>query len=776
MSCHQHSSAPPKSDTGHRCCGNDHSTTHVHQHQHGDEHHAAADCCSTSAPSCNGAKEGADDDDPEPGRGCQRLTWQVVGMDCPSCAQKVETAVNRLTQVTSARVVFATERLLVDINSSNPTEVKQSIEAAVQQAGFSFTSSTKSPSEQDERSTSLFAVFQTHWHAAILVTSILLAAIFSFSAPNASTALFTFATIWGVIPLLHRSAKLIRSGSPFAIETLMSVATIGALILGETAESAMVLVLFMIGEKLESFAAGRARKGVQSLMSLVPEEVTKIVDGKRVNVAAEALLPGDVIEIRPGERLAADARLLEGQISFDESALTGESVPVEHPAGDTILAGSLAVDRVARLTVVSEPGNNAIDRILHMIEEAEEHKAPIERFLDRFSRWYTPAMMLLALAVVLLPPLLVDADWSESVYKGLTLLLIACPCALVISTPAAVTSALAAASQRGVLVKGGAALEQLGHICQIAFDKTGTLTQGSPKLTQLIAFGRPEEEVLQLAASLEQHSSHPLAKAIVKAAQEQALPLSAVTDDRTLNGMGMQGRIGHDQIQLLAPRHLAERLVSQPEIQEQINTLELAANTVVVVCSNDQIIGLIGLADSLREDAKQALTELHSQGVSGVMLTGDNQRTAAVIAASLGIDYRAELLPEDKLAILAELSAGEHCAMVGDGINDAPAMKRASLGIAMGGGTDVALEAADIALIHNRLTELPQLILLGRATLANIKQNISLAVGLKMLFLVTTLLGMTGLWVAILADSGATALVTANALRLLKYNGSRRNG
>lgn len=776
MSCHQHFTAPPQAENSHRCCGNDHSTTHVHQNQHSDEHHVAQSCCSSATSSCSsGTKTGPEEEDPEPRRGCQRLTWQVVGMDCPSCAQKVETAVNRLTQVTSARVVFATERLLVDINSSNPTEVKQSIEAAVQQAGFSFTSSIKSPSEQAESSASLFSVFQTHWHAVILVTSILLAAIFSFTTPVASSAIFTFATIWGVIPLLHRSAKLIRSGSPFAIETLMSVATIGALILGETAESAMVLVLFMIGEKLESFAAGRARKGVQALMSLVPEEVTKIVDGKRVNVAAETLLPGDVIEIRPGERLAADARLLDTQISFDESALTGESVPVEHPAGDTILAGSLAVDRVARLTVTSEPGNNAIDRILHMIEEAEEHKAPIERFLDRFSRWYTPAMMLLALAVVLLPPLLLGADWSESVYKGLTLLLIACPCALVISTPAAVTSALAAASQRGVLVKGGAALEQLGHIRQIAFDKTGTLTQGAPALTRVIGFDRSEDEVLQLAASLELHSSHPLAKAIVRAAQAQALSLSLVTDDRTLNGMGMQGRIGEHLIQLLAPRHLAERLALQPEIQGQIDTLESTANTVVVVCSDEQIIGLIGLADSLRADADQALTQLHAQGISGVMLTGDNQRAAAAIAASLGMDYRAELLPEDKLAILGELSAKQHCAMVGDGINDAPAMKRASLGIAMGGGTDVALEAADIALIHNRLTELPALIQLGRATLANIKQNITLAVGLKLLFLVTTLLGMTGLWVAILADSGATALVTANALRLLKYNGRRCN-
>ncbi|WP_293137559.1 heavy metal translocating P-type ATPase [Moritella sp.] len=392
--------------------------------------------------------------------------------------------------------------------------------------------------------------------------------------------------------------------------------------------------------------------------------------------------------------------------------------------------------------------------------------------MDRFSRWYTPAMMFLALLVVVVPPLLFGGDWTEWVYKGLTLLLIACPCALVISTPAAVTSALSSASKRGVLVKGGAALEQIGRIQQIAFDKTGTLTQGVPKVTSVVSFIDDEAKVLQLAASIEQTSNHPLATAILAHAELKSVALLVVSNDQTLAGLGVQGEVqlgGSTQlIKLLAPHHMTAQLAELTHVRTVIEDLENGGNTTVVVLQGEHVIGLVALADSIRDDARQAVEQLQKLGINTVMLTGDNRRTAKVIADSLGMEFRAELLPEDKSRIVGELSQGKDTAMVGDGINDAPAMKSANLGIAMGGGTDVALEAADVALMHNRLIELPQMVELGQATLTNIKQNISLAVGLKAIFLVTTLLGVTGLWVAILADSGATALVTANALRLLR--------
>ncbi len=328
----------------------------------------------------------------------------------------------------------------------------------------------------------------------------------------------------------------------------MTVAAVGALFLGETAEAAMVLLLFMLGEHLEAYAAGRARAGVTALMALVPDKALRIrttADGEvREEVAADQLRPGDIIEIAPGARLAADARLLDALGAFDESALTGESIPVERRQGDKVPAGSLAADRVLRLEVVSEPGNNAIDRILHLIEEAETQRAPIERFIDRFSRWYTPAMMLVALLVVLVPPLAFSQSWDEWVYRGLALLLIGCPCALVISTPAAVTSALAAATRQGALIKGGAALERLAHIDTVAFDKTGTLTLGKPQLTELVSLnGQPETELLALAAAIEQGSHHPLARAVVTAASERDLSLAAAQELRALPGMGVEGRI-----------------------------------------------------------------------------------------------------------------------------------------------------------------------------------------------------------------------------------------
>ncbi|KXO06705.1 metal ABC transporter ATPase [Moritella sp. JT01] len=778
MSCNGNAATATAPKVNQGCCANDHSKTHVHEHQHADEHKASSNdaCCAHSESN----EISPDDEEPESSSLTTRLSWLVTGMDCPSCAGKVEKAVQALPQVTQCRVAFATEKLLVDIeqdsNSSTTESIKQQINDAVINAGFKLQQVGKKTPDSEEN-TSLTQSLREHWHAITLISAIVIAALLTQVNSDASQWLFTFASVFGVIPVINRSIKLARSGTPFAIETLMSVATVGALILGETAESAMVLVLFMIGEKLESFAAGKARKGVKSLMSLVPEEATKIVGDKRVLVAASDLQPGDVIEIKPGDRLPADGALLASGISFDESALTGESVPVEHQSDDIVMAGSLAVNRVAQLRVVSEPGNNAIDRILHLIEEAEENKAPIERFLDRFSRWYTPAMMLLALVVVIVPPLLFGGDWTEWVYKGLTLLLIACPCALVISTPAAVTSALSAASKRGVLVKGGAALEQIGRIQQIAFDKTGTLTQGVPEVTSIVSFIDDENKVLQLAASIEQTSNHPLAKAILTHAKLKSVALLAVSNDQTLAGLGVQGEVQLGEsaqlIKLLAPHHMTAQLAQLPEVRSAIVNLENSGNTTVVVLQNEVVIGLVALADSIREDAREAVDKLHKLGINAVMLTGDNRRTAKVIADSLGMEYRAELLPEDKSRIVGELNQDKDTAMVGDGINDAPAMKRAKLGIAMGGGTDVALEAADVALMHNRLVELPYMVELGQETLANIKQNITLAVGLKAVFLVTTLLGFTGLWVAILADSGATALVTANALRLLRFNGKK---
>ncbi|WP_335915065.1 zinc/cadmium/mercury/lead-transporting ATPase [Shewanella algae] len=693
--------------------------------------------------------------------------WQILGMDCASCARKVETAVSRVSGVCSARVVFATEKLLVELK---PGVSPQGIVDAVHAAGFKLKQQTQAGKEGSKPgpASRLGKYWQPkYWQPLSLALLMLLAAL---ATASISTSLFTLATVWGLLPIARKAWALIRSGTPFAIETLMTVAAIGALLLGETAEAAMVLLLFMLGEQLESFAAGRARAGVSALMALVPDMALRLNDGQRQEVAASELRPGDIIEVAPGARLPADAELLDASAAFDESALTGESIPVERIKGERVAAGCLAADRLVKMKVVSEPGSNAIDRILHLIEEAEGQRAPIERFIDKFSRWYTPAIMLLALLTVLLPPLLYAEPWEQWIYRGLTLLLIGCPCALVISTPAAVTSALAAATRQGALIKGGAALEALAHVDTVAFDKTGTLTEGKPEVTLVESL--TEQDVtkwLRVAAAIELGSHHPLAQAIVNHAKEQRLELPGAEAIRALPGMGVEGRVDSQNWRLLAPSRLPSLA---PELLQRVTELEQQGQTLVVLCDAEQEplfpVAIIALRDQLRVEAAEAIAKLRHLGIDSIMLTGDNPRTAKAIAEELAIDWRAGLLPEDKVSEVAALAERRNVAMTGDGINDAPAMKRARIGIAMGGGTDAALETADAALTHNQLGGVAAMIHLARATLSNIRQNIALALGLKAIFLVTSLLGITGLWLAVMADTGATVLVTANALRLLR--------
>lgn len=700
---------------------------------------AKDDCC------CDGACE-TQNAPPLPESG-NHYSWVVDGMDCAACARKVENAVKQIPGVSHVQVRFATEKLLVSAES----DVSEQVVSAVSQAGYSLRSET-APAEKT-------APLRENLPLIALVMMMALSwGLEQINHPFGNLA-FIATTLVGLYPIARQALRLMKSGSWFAIETLMSVAAIGALFIGATAEAAMVLLLFLIGERLEGWAASRARKGVSALMALKPETATRVAGNERQTVAINALRPGDVIEVAAGGRLPADGTLLTATASFDESALTGESIPVERTAGEKVPAGATSVDRLVQLTVLSEPGDSAIDRILKLIEEAEERRAPVERFIDRFSRIYTPAIMLVALLVTIVPPLFFGAPWEGWIYKGLTLLLIGCPCALVISTPAAITSGLAAAARRGALIKGGAALEQLSQVQQVAFDKTGTLTVGKPQVTGVYPQDIGEDELLTLAAAVEQGSTHPLAQAIVREAQSRGLAIPAATAQRVLVGSGIEADIDGKKVLIVAAGKS-----SNPEVE----ALEQTGQTVVTVMQDGVAKGMLALRDTLRDDAKEAVAALHQLGVQGVILTGDNPRAAAAIAGELGLDFKAGLLPADKVSAVTELNSHAPLAMIGDGINDAPAMKASTIGIAMGSGTDVALETADAALTHNRLTGLAQMISLARATRANIRQNISIALGLKGIFLVTTLLGITGLWLAVLADTGATVLVTANALRLLR--------
>ena len=708
-----------------------------------------APCCSDTSCETRSA--------PEINAAGDRFSWQVSGMDCAACARKVENAVRQIEGITQVQVAFATEKLIVIAQS----DVRERVEKAVQNAGYQLRSENSAPAPAPSS-------LRENLPLILLIVMMALSwGLEQFNHPFGQAA-FILTTLVGLWPIARQAVRLMRSGSWFAIETLMSVAAIGALFIGATAEAAMVLLLFLIGERLEGWAASRARKGVSALMALKPDSAIRMRNGVRETIPASQLQPGDTIEVPAGGRLPADGRLISPFASFDESALTGESLPVERSAGESVPAGATSVDRLITLEVVSKAGESAIDRILKLIEEAEERRAPIERFIDRFSRIYTPTIMAVALLVAVVPPLLFSAPWLEWVYKGLALLLIGCPCALVISTPAAITSGLAAAARRGALIKGGAALEQLGTRRQVAFDKTGTLTLGKPQLVAIQAFPATEEqELLALSAGVEQGSTHPLALAIVQEAQRRGIAIPQADGQRALAGKGIEARIGAHDIHICAPEKVPAGLLNDAG-RKQIEQQEARGQTVVVVLRDNAVIGTLALQDTLRDDAKAAVAELHALGITGVILTGDNPRAAAAIAGELGLEFRAGLLPEDKVNAVRALNEEAPLAMVGDGINDAPAMKAATIGIAMGSGTDVALESADAALTHNRLSGLGQMIRLARATHRNIRQNIAIALGLKGIFLVTTLLGITGLWLAVLADTGATVLVTANALRLLR--------
>ncbi|WP_265497734.1 zinc/cadmium/mercury/lead-transporting ATPase [Providencia rustigianii] len=733
------------------------SQAHEHHHEdeknHDDEDsaHHHTHCCSSSS---------AANDDIEPTQTSKkRFSWIIRGMDCPSCAAKIETAVSQIREVSQAKVLFTTEKLVVDADSDISAAVRTTVEAAgyeLHDVGSNNASSVQPQSLLSEAK-------------PVIILAILMALSWGleFVNPQLGNIAFILTTLFGLYPIARKSLRLMRTGSPFAIETLMTVAAVGAIFIQATEEAAMVILLFMLGEMLEAYSAGRARRGVSALMALVPEDAILIKNGQKTTVPVAQLRPGDVIEIAPGGRLPTDAVLVSGFASFDESALTGESVPVERNAGEKVAAGCLSVDKAVQMEVVSEQGQNAIDRILQLIEEAEERRAPIERFIDRFSRIYTPIIMLISALVIVIPPVFFSAPWETWIYRGLTLLLIGCPCALVISTPAAITSALATATRRGALIKGGAALEQLGTVTTIALDKTGTLTEGKPHVTDIVPVeGMTEDELIRITASVEAGSHHPLAKAVINKAETLSIKVEEAEERKALAGKGVEGLLNGRHILVSAPARLNPPLENQWQLK--VEELEAQGKTVVVTLEDNRVIGLTALQDTLRNDAIDTMTMLKALNVNAVMLTGDNPRAASAIAGQLGMEYRAGLLPEDKVTAVMELNRNHSTMMVGDGINDAPAMKASSIGVAMGSGTDVALETADAALTHNRLTGLAEIIALSRATRKIIRENIAIALGLKGVFLVTSLLGITGLWVAVLADSGATALVTANAIRLLR--------
>jgi Cd2+/Zn2+-exporting ATPase len=563
-------------------------------------------------------------------------------------------------------------------------------------------------------------------------------------------------------------------GQPFTIESLMTIAAIGALFINAAEEAALVVFLFAVGEVLEGVAAGKARDGIRALANLVPKTAQLVTGDTTREVPAASLTIGQTVLVRPGDRIPADGEILDGTSGVDESPVTGESVPKTRGSGDAVFAGAINTEAALRVKVTKGAEDNTIARIIRLIEEAEEARAPTERFIDRFSRWYMPAIVAVAALVVVVPPLAFGQPWDTWVYRGLALLLIGCPCALVISVPASIASAMSTGARRGLLMKGGAVIEAAAKVEVVTFDKTGTLTHGRPQVTDVVPFGATTEaELLAVAAGVETGSSHPLAIAILNKAKDAGVSALPSQDAKALMGKGVVATVGGAVAYVSSPRYAMEHGGLDGIGLRQATIFEEDGKTAVAVFREKTPLGLIAMRDEPRADAKDAVRQLTAMGVTSVILTGDNPRTAAAIAGSLGLKFEADMLPEDKLAYIREIGTQGSVMMIGDGINDAPALKQASVGVAMGSGTDVALETADAAILRDRVTDIPATIRLSRAAMANIRQNVTIALGLKAVFLVTSVFGLTGLWIAILADTGATVLVTLNALRLLRFNPER---
>jgi len=703
------------------------------------------------------------------------LKLQIEGMDCAACALKIETAMQRLPGVSDINVSYTggTLALKVDPDRTSQRTIEEKIRAlGYQPAGSALDATPALPTKR---------VREPWWQGTkarlVFMTGALFAAAFgaSFFLPEWNTLLYGAAALVSVVPFARRALAGAMEGSPFSIETLMTIAALGAVAIGEAEEAAVVIFLFAVGELLETVAAGRARAGIEALIDLVPRTALRInASGQTESVPVEALAINDIVVVRPGDRIPSDGVVEDGSSEVNEAPVTGESVPILKEPGAKVYAGSINANGELRVRITHVAADNTIARIIHMVEEAQESKAPTARMIDRFSRWYTPAAMVVAALIIVIPPLAFGGDWVTWIYRGLATLLIACPCALVISTPAAIASGLAAGARQGLLIKGGAALETLGKVVTVAFDKTGTLTRGHPKVTDVIALSGSEDDVLARAAAVEKNVSHPLGIAIVEAANERALELPQVFGGGiAVPGKSVTARLKSGFASVGSPRHAAEETDIPADVRERILALENEGKTVVVLMAKKTIEGLIALRDEPRDDAAEGIKRLKDRGVRVLMLSGDNQRTANAIASGLGMEARGELLPDAKLAEIGRLKEAGPVAMIGDGINDAPALAAASVGVSMGGGTDVALETADAALLKDRVEGVADLVALSQATLGNIWQNITIALGLKAVFLVTTLFGVTTLWMAILADTGATVLVTANALRLLAYRPSK---
>ncbi len=697
----------------------------------------------------------------------------VEGMDCADCALTLERGVGRMPGVTWVSINFAGARMSLEYEAHQTN--MDAVSKRVQSLGYRLGHNDSTALSSDE---GLVWGFVTQRPNQITLIAGALTAIGGVlklaSLPTVtSIAFFALAILIAGAPIARKAFNTLRVTRQIDINTLMVIAVVGAAAIGAWLEAAMVVVLFSLGESLEGYTMDRARRSIRSLLTLAPAEaVVRHRDHEQVTPVARINV-GDVVIVRPGERFPLDGVIQHGSSAVNQAPITGESLPVEKTMGDEVFAGTINGSGVLDVRTTRKVGDSTIARIIRMVEDAQAQKAPSQRFVDVFARYYTPAVVVLAAAIAVVPPLAFGGDWVSWFYRALVLLVVACPCALIISTPVSIVAAISAAARSGVLIKGGAYLEAAGSIRALAFDKTGTLTRGEPVVTAVVPLDSwAENDVLSMAAAAERFSEHPLGQAIVREARERALDhAQAVTDVSAETGRGIQATVNGHHVRVGSPTY--SLTANDIHIENRLATLEHQGQTAVVVSFDGTAVGLIGLADTPRTESRAALQAIKDAGIrTTAMLTGDRRNVAEAIAAQIGVDeVEAELLPEQKVdAIERLLQRYGSVGMVGDGVNDAPALARSTVGIAMGtGGTDTALETADIALMRDDLSAVEYTIRLSRSAKRVIGENIGLALAIKLLFLTLAVAGLATLWLAVLADVGASLIVIANGMRLLRF-------
>lgn len=703
-------------------------------------------------------------------RSKNKAIYRIENMDCPTEEALIRKKLVSVSGIESLDFNLMQRMLTVDHNLNS----LDAIESALGSIGMQAVLQSGETSTKDS---SIEPIPKTNWWplavAGITATLAEIMELLQLGNQWIVIALVIASIASGGLTTYKKGWIALKNGN-LNINALMSIAVTGAMAIGSWPEAAMVMFLFTLAEVIEAKSLDRARNAIRGLLDLTPETATvQQADGSWVLTDVKAIALGALVRVRPGERIALDGILISGNSAVNQAPITGESLPVDKIVGDEVFAGTINQTGSFEYKVTAEATHSTLARIIHAVEAAQGSRAPTQRFVDQFAKIYTPAVFLLAVLVAVLPPLLMAQSWQEWIYKALVMLVIACPCALVISTPVTIVSGLAAAARKGILIKGGAFLEAGRSMKVLAVDKTGTLTYGKPAQTDFFALSSNDKHIHEIAISLAARSDHPVSLAIAHANQEQKNDLKTVDSFEAILGRGVKGVIEGNLYYLGNHRLIEELGLCSDDIENRLLPLEQQGKTAVLLTNQTEVLAIIAVADTVRETSKQAIDELHQLGVTTIMLTGDNQHTAKAIGKQVGVDeIMGNLLPEDKLKIIdsrLKKDPNVKVGMVGDGINDAPALARASIGFAMGAaGTDTAIETADVALMDDDLRKIATFIRLSKSTALILIQNIVLALGIKAIFLVLTFTGQATMWMAVFADMGASLLVVANGLRLLR--------